>query len=109
MPRGRQSKSNKRNRNITLKRCLNHLDTKNVIGERVTYHKKSLEAGHKERLGLHPVTHKGQDYIISLIDGKPLDVAKISFSTKAGADQRVSNIQVRNEVITKYYSSICKV
>ena len=109
MPRGRQSKANKRNRNITLKRCLNHLDTKNVVGERVTYHKKPLQAGYKERLDLHPVSHKGQEYIIAILDGKPVDVAKISGSSKSGADHQVNNIQVRNEVITKFYSSICKV
>ena len=109
MPRGRQSKKNKKTREITLKRCLNHINTTNVIGERVTYHKKSLEVGYKGRLGLHPVTHKGEDYIVSMIDGKPVGVAKLSGSIAIvnARCQQVNNIQV--EVITKYYSSICKV
>ena len=110
MPRGRQSKANKRQRNITLRRCLNHINTKNVVGERVTFHKKALDADFKERLDLHPVTHKGVDYIVSIFDDKPLDVAKISGTNLiTAADHKVNNIQVRNEVIRKYYSSICKV
>jgi hypothetical protein len=109
MPRGRQSKANKRSRNITLKRCQNHLNTKNAIGEKVTYHKKSIEAGHKERFSLHPVTHKGHEYFVSMFDGKPIGVAKVNGGIRRAADHYVSNIQVRNEVITKYYSSICKV
>ena len=109
MPRGRQSKANKKNREITLRRCLNHLNTKNVVGERVTFHKKSLEAGYKGRLDLHPVKHKGEEYIVSIFDGKPVGVAKLNSSTINGCDQHITNTQIKNEVIRKYYSSICKV